>query len=317
MAGADPKKTRTHNVNLQGLEVFCEVVRLRSFSRGAEAVGITQSAASQLVAHLEEALGLKLIDRRQRPLRPTAEGQQYYQGCRQMLHGYAAMVDRVQRQNNAGGGSVRVVSIYSVGLHTLSPRVQRFLQENAGSTVRLGYYHPVKVYGAVLDNEAEVGVVSYPKSVRQLEVIPWIEEEMVVACPPDHPLAESGPLADAGKPSIELSELEGAGFVAFDADLQIRREIDKKLKQKQVTVQILSEFDNIETIKQALEISHAVSILPRPTVLREVERGNLVELHISDVDLRRPVGIVHKKRPKLTPTAELFIDSLRAEATAS
>jgi DNA-binding transcriptional LysR family regulator len=301
---ADPKKNRTHNVNLQAMEVFCEVVRLRSFSRGAVSFGLTQSAASQIVGHLEDTTDVRLIDRQSRPLRPTPEGQTYYQGCLQLLHGHRSLVERLEQQHSAIAGSVRVVSVYSIGLYTLNQAVQRFMQQNAGATVRLEYYHPLKVYGAVLEDEAEVGVVSYPKGGRQFEVLPWLDEAMALACPPGHPLAEN--------PSISIRDLDGHSFVAFDADLEIRRAVDRLLRHHHVSVEIVSEFDYVETIKQALEISGAVSLLPRPSFEREVERGNLVDVKLADVDLHRPVGIIHKKRKKLSPTAQRFIDSLRS-----
>ena len=299
----DPKKSRTHNVNLQAMEVFCEVVRLRSFSRGAAAFGLTQSAASQIVAHLEETTGAHLIDRGPRPLQPTNEGESYYRGCLQLLHGHRSLVERLERQHGGVAGSVHVVSVYSVGLYTLNLAVQRFMRQNAGATVRLEYYHPLKVYGAVLGEEAEVGVVSYPRGGRQLEVVPWLEEAMALACPPGHPLA--------GSTDISIRDLDGHRFVAFDADLEIRRAIDRQFKHHHVDVEIVSEFDNVETIKQALEISGAVSVLPRPSFEREVERGTLIDIELKDVDLRRPVGVIHRKRRKLTPTAEQFVDSLR------
>ena len=90
----------------------------------------------------------------------------------------------------------------------------------------------------------------------------------------------------------------------------LNQEIDRTLRKHHVGVKIVSEFDNIETIKHALEISRAVSILPHPSIEREVHRGTLVEVVIEDIDLRRPVGIIHKRGKKLTLTAQQFISSL-------
>jgi DNA-binding transcriptional LysR family regulator len=289
-------------VNLQALQVFCEVVRLQSFSRGAAACGISKSAASQLIRHLEDAIEVELIERKERPLRPTREGEIYYRGCQELLHRYRLVLDEVRRVRKEVAGLVRVASIYSVGLHTLNRFIQNFMARNPGTTVRIEYLHPNRVYTAVLNDEADIGVTSYPKASRILAIIPWLEEEMALACHPEHPLAR--------KRRIKPSDLDGQRFVAFDRDLPIRREIDRALKQHGVTVEMASEFDNIETIKQALEISNAVSILPRASIAREVERGTLAQAPIEMLDLRRPVGIIHKKRKKLTPTAALFIESL-------
>ena len=292
-------------MNLQALEVFCEVVRRQSFSRGAATFGISQSAASQLVAHLEDELGFQLLDRRHRPPKATREGAQYYEGCQQLLYEHRALLDEIRRQQKALADTVRVASIYSAGLHTLSRYIQRFMSRYAGATVRLEYLHPIKVHSVVLDDEVDLGVTSYPRPNRQLCVIPWVEEKMVLACPPGHRLA--------ALKTMRLAELQGELFVAFDRELKIRREIDRTLRAHHAVVKIVSEFDNIETIKQALEISQAVSILPRPSIEREVQRGTLSEIIIEDTDLRRPVGIIYKRRKNLTPTAKQFISSLVEE----
>jgi len=293
-----------HIVNLHALKVFCEVVRLQSFSRGAAACGISQSAASQIIRHLERELETRLIDRKVRPPRPTPEGEVYYRGSQELLHRHRLIVEEMLQLREKVAGNLRVASIYSVGLHTLTHYTKRFMASNPGTVIRLEYLHPDKVYAAVLNDEADIGVTSYPKLTRGLVVIPWVEEEMVLVCSPEHRLAK--------KKRIRPADLEGARLVAFDSGLPIRREIDRALKQQQVTVELVGEFDNIETIKQAVELSDAVSILPRPSILHEIETGTLVGLPIDTLELRRPVGIIRKKRKKLTQTAARFIDSLVA-----
>ena len=299
---------RTSGLNLQAISVFCEVVRQRSFSRGAERVGVTQSAASQQIAHLEQVLGFKLIDRSYRPLQVTEEGELYYKGCLQILGEHNRVLDAINRKRNSTEGQVRVVSIYSVGLHSLNEIVRSYMQESPGSTVRLEYYHPLKVYEAIRNDEAEVGVISYPKSGRHIEVLPWVDEEMVLACPPGHPLSASK--------RIDISKIAGVNFVGFEKELTIRKKIDRFLRSKGIEVNILSEFDNIETIKQALDISDAVSILPRSGITREVERGIITEVHLDNFDLSRPVGLIYRSRRDLSATASEFIRFLMSSGSA-
>jgi DNA-binding transcriptional LysR family regulator len=296
------RKARISNVNLQSMEVFCEVVRLSSFSRGGEVFGVTQSAASQVVAHLEQELEVTLIDRSRRPLAPTPEGRAYYLGCQELLQRHRALADEIHRQQREAAATVRVVSIYSVGLHTLSRYLKDFMAAHDGSRVHLEYLHPMKVYSAVLNEEADIGVISYPKPHRSLKIIDWLEERMVLACPPSHPLAH--------RRKMRLEDLQGEKFVTFDGDLLIRKEIDRALRSRGVTVAVVSEFDNIETIKQALEINEAVSILPQPSIQREVERGTLAGVRLDAPDLVRPVGIILKRNHQLTSTAGQFMEML-------
>lgn len=289
----------TSGLNLQAIGVFCEVVKLRSFSLGAERSGISQSAASQQIANLEQVLGFKLIDRSYRPLQVTEEGELYFKGCQQLLGDHRGVLDKIKKKRKSTEGQVRVVAIYSVGLHTLNDIVRRYMQESPGSTVRLEYYHPRKVYEAIRNDEAEVGVISYPRSERHIEVRPWIDEEMVLACPPGHPLGARG--------RIDVHKLAGVNFVAFEKELTIRKEIDRLFREKEIQVNILSEFDNIETIKQALDISAAVSILPRPGIAREVERGTITSVRLDHFNLTRPVGLIYRSKRDLSATAREFV----------
>lgn len=290
-------------VSLQAIQVFCEVVRLQSFSRGAAACGISQSAASQVVRHIEKELELKLLERKVRPPRPTPEGEIYYRGCLEILHRHRLTVEEMRRLRQQVTGDFRVASIYSVGLHTLRPQIMKFMQENPDTRIRLEYLLPDEVYAAVLNDEADLGVTSYPRPEKGLVILPWLEEEMVLVASPEHPLAK--------KPRIAAADLEGQRFVAFVSSLPIRREVDRALRQKGISVDLVSEFDNIETMKQAVELSASLSLLPRPTVQREVERGTLAARPL-DFDLRRPVGLIHKKRKRLTYTVVRFIEALLA-----
>ena len=103
-------------MHLKSLKVFCDVVSRRSFSRAAEENGISQSGASQMVNHLEEHLGVKLIDRTKRPFVLTPEGEAYYDGCRKIVRRYFALEEEVKTLHEEVAGRVSVASIYSIGL---------------------------------------------------------------------------------------------------------------------------------------------------------------------------------------------------------
>src|ERR1700681_2639593 len=188
-------------MHLKSLKVFCDVVGWRSFSRAADENGISQSGASQVVHQLERRLGVKLIDRSKRPFVLTPEGETYYEGCRKLVQRYDALEDQVRTLHEEVSGRVRVVSIYSVGLHHMSRYLQEFLTQYPKANVRLEYLHPDRVYQSVEDDVADIGLISYPKSSRTLQAIEWREEPMVLVCAPSHPLAR--------RSSVALSELHG------------------------------------------------------------------------------------------------------------
>jgi DNA-binding transcriptional LysR family regulator len=296
-------------MHLKSLKIFCDIVGWRSFSRAAEENGISQSGASQVVHQVEMRLGVKLIDRSKRPFMLTPEGEAYYEGCRKLVQRYDALEDQVRTLHEDVSGRLRVTSIYSVGLHHMSRYMQRFLTEYPKANVRLAYQHPHEVYDAIEKDQADIGLVSYPRASRAIEAIPWREEPMVLVCAPTHRLA--------GRDRIRLEELAGENVVGFDSDLTIRHEIDRVLAEHGVDVRVVMEFDNIETIKQAVEIDAGVALLPEPTVMREVETQSLKSLRLTTDELVRPLGIIHRRGKELGITTRRFIELLQTEGTVA
>lgn len=293
-------------MQFKSLKVFCDVVRQRSFSRAADENGISQSAASQMVHHLEERMGVKLIDRSKRPFVLTPEGEVYYEGCKQLVEKYLGLEDRIRTLQGQVAGRVRVASIYSVGLHHMARYIQTFLSQYPKANVRLEYLHPHRVYRSVENDTADLGLVSYPKSSRRIKAIAWREEPMVLVCSTSHWMA--------GRETIDLDQLQGERMVGFVDGLTIRREIDRVLNQHRIEVQMMMEFDNIETIKRAIEIDAGIALLPEPTVLREVAAGTLCKVNLTTNELVRPLGIIHRRGKELSSTARRFIELLQSEA---
>jgi DNA-binding transcriptional LysR family regulator len=295
-------------MHVKSLKVFCDVVGRRSFSRAADENGISQSGASQMVHQLEQRLGVRLIDRSKRPFVLTPEGEVYYDGCRKLVQRLSALEEEVRTLHQEVAGRVGIASIYSVGLSHLNRYVREFLSQHPKSNVRLEYHHPNQVYELVEHDRVDLGLVSYARSSRTVKAIPWREEPMLLVCAPAHPLADHA--------AVSLEELDGLDMVSFDQDLHIRREIDRTLSAHDVDCKVVMEFDNIETIKRAIEINAGFGLLPAPTVEREVAFGTLVTVNLADVQLVRPLGIVHRRGKELGKSARQFMQLLRERATA-
>lgn len=293
-------------MHLRFVEVFCDVAQRRSFSKGAAAQNVSQSSASQAVSLLEKRLGTKLIDRSKRPLELTPAGRLYYDGCRDLLMRFRDIEDQVRRIQDRVAGTVRVAAIYSVGLMQMEQSEQRFAALYPEARLRVEYLHPDQVYEQVQNDEADLGLVSFPRNGGEIVSLDWQEQPMVLVVPPTHRLA--------GRAGIQLAELDTEDYVGFTQDLTIRREIDRSLKRAKIAVNIVHEFDNIETIKRAIEIGSGVALLPAPTVWQEISSGTLVALPISDVDLVRPLGILHKRNKQLTAAVQKFVELLQQDS---
>ncbi len=287
-------------MNLQTLRVVCSIVEHHSFARAAAVHKISQPAATQCVQRAEDHFGVPLFDRRKRPLVLTPAGEVCYQALRRILELYDDLENRLRAMGSEIAGRVHVAAIYSVGLYGLADVMRLFMRNYPKAEVRLEYLPPDRIYEAVLEGSSDLGVVSYPSASTGLAVVPLYCERMLLACPPDHPLARQG--------EISLAALEGQEFIGFDRGLPIRKEIDRYLRRRHVSVQTVIDFDNIETIKHGVEIGMGVSILPEPTLRREVGSGALAAIRLRDFDLSRPIGLVHKRRKALTPAAIRFIE---------
>ncbi|MGH7342873.1 MAG: LysR family transcriptional regulator, partial [Candidatus Rokuibacteriota bacterium] len=272
-------------------------------SEAAQANGISQSAVSQLVLQLEKRLGVVLVDRSRRPLQLTREGKAYYDGCKRLVDEYLAVEATVRSLNARMAATIHVAAIYSVGLRDMSQYVQRFVAQHPNVEIDIEYLHPDRVYEKVQDGTADFGLVSFPRGSRKLTALPWREEEMVVTCAPTHALASRRGLA--------VADLAGQKYVGFDRDLVIRKKVDRFLRDRGATVDVVLEFDNIENIKDAIEISAGVALLPQPALQREIQAGTLAAVPLTDSRLARPLGIIHRRNPKPSAMTHRLIELLR------
>jgi DNA-binding transcriptional LysR family regulator len=293
-------------VNYENLKLFRDIAQTHSFSRGAAMNGISQSAASQHVQELERGLGVELLDRSTRPLVVTQAGRLYADFCRDILHRKDDFEVALQRLKQEVEGTLRVASIYSVGLSEMVEIEKEFARRQPEAKLEVEYLRPERIYEAVLAGEVDLGLISYPEARRDITVIPWRREEMVLAVAPSHPLARRGE-------AISPTELNGADFISFDDDLPIRRHMDRFLKEHGVEVNIALHFDNIQMIKEAVTHRVGVSIMPVRTMRDDIQQGRLAAVRIADATLFRPLGIIHRKKKRFHRVAQAFLDLLREE----
>jgi DNA-binding transcriptional LysR family regulator len=226
-----------------------------------------------------------------------------------VLEKFEETVARVKGAQASGDAVIRVAAIYSVNMRDMTGRVQAFSREHAEAKVEVEYAHPDRVVERVLNNEADLGIISYPDERKGLTVLPWHEQEMVLVCTPTHRLARAR--------SVEVEDLRDEIFVGFDSDLVIAKKIDRYLKDHDVDPTVAVRFDNIEAAKRAVEAGSGVAILPRPTLERELQLGTLAAVPLAGRRFTRPLGIIHRKGRKLYPNTEAFIAVLKQTAVTT
>ena len=259
-------------MQIESLKVFCDLAETKSFTKTARINGVTQSAISQQISSLEKQFQAVLIERSKKRFALTREGQVLYDGSKQIMQTYDSMRHRVQEINNIVSGTIRLVTIYSIGLHELPPYLTEFMRKHPTVKVAVEYRRASQVYEEIFSNVADIGLVAYPQKDQRLEAVPLRNDLLVIICHPQHPLAT--------KRKLRLQAIHGQKFIGFEPDIPTRRAIDHILHDRSITVNHVMEFDNIETVKRAVEINAGISIVPRNTVAQESAKKTIVQLQI-------------------------------------
>ena len=290
-------------MQIESLKVFCDLAETESFTKAAQINHVTQSAVSQQISSLERQFKSLLIERSKKKFRLTREGQVLYDYSKQIIQTYDSLFSRLQEIKDIVSGTIRVSTIYSIGLHDLPPYLKKFLKAYPTVNVHVEYRRSNQVYEDVLGNVVDLGLVAYPARDPKLEIIPLRRDMMMLICHPNHPLAKAK--------GVKLKDIAGQKFIGFEPDIPTRRAIDKILKENEVNVQHVMEFDNIETVKRAVEIDAGISIVPHGTITQEVSKQTLMEIKIEDVEFYRPLAAIHKKNKVLSPAMKQFLTVLK------
>ena len=295
-------------MQIENFKIFADLVETKSFSKSAKLNGITQSAVSQQARAMERHFKTLLIDRSQKQFQLTREGQRVYESAKEILHTYDKLLSELQEMKKVISGTIRISTIYSIGLHELPAYIKKFLHDYPSVNVRVEYRRSNLVYEDILHNAVDFGLVAFPVKQRQIEVLPFRDDHLVLIAHPGHPLAKAG--------EIDLKQLAGQKFIGFDPDIPTRKAVDQIFRDNKLEIEPVMEFDNIETVKRAVEIDHGIAIVPQATVLQEVKQGTLAAVHFKGKDFTRPLAILHRMGRVLTPAMKKFIEILNVEQAA-
>lgn len=298
-------------MHIETLKVFCDLVDMQSFSLAAERNFVTQSAVSQQIRSLEDKFKRRLLERvrGRREVRLTPAGEVFYRECGNVLASYHALNESMRGLVGKISGTVKVATVYSVGLHELPPKVREFMSKFPSAKIDLEYSRTTRVVRDVLSGAIELGVVAFPEAKRGLTIVPMTSDRLVLICPPDHEFAS--------RKQIKAKDLKNRAFVMFERDIPTRKATDKILKSYDVDVRKAAEFDNIETIKRAVEVGFGLAIVPHPSVADEEKNGQLAVIELAGKDWVRPVGVIYRTDRTLSIAAKKFVQLLENNSQKS
>ncbi len=293
-------------MQVESLKMFCDLAETESFTKAAQINNVTQSAVSQQISSLEKVFKSLLIERSKKKFRLTREGQVLYDYSKQIIQTYESLQSKLQELKDIISGTIRVATIYSIGLHDLPAYVKRFMKSYPTVNIHVEYRRANQVYDDVLSNVVDLGLVAYPVKDAKIDIIPLRKDPLVLICHPQHPFAK--------QKTVKLKSLAGQKIIGFEPDIPTRKALDKILKEHGVEARHVMEFDNIETVKRAVEIDAGISIVPLGTISQEVAKQTLIAMPIEDGDFYRPLAAIHKKNKVLSPAMKQFLTILKEVA---
>ena len=287
---------------VESLKVFCDLVETQSFSKAAALNSVTQSAVSQQLKSIEKRHGSQLLEREKRRLSLTAEGEIFYRYAREIVRRYEEMQHRIQAMGGVVSGTVRLSSIYSVGMLELAPYVKTYLRTYPKVHLKLEYNQAAKIYEDVASGEIDLGIVAYHHTQRNVDLLQFSEDEMVVICHPANPLA--------ARETVAPKDIEALPLILFSSETPTRQAIDRYFRKHRVHPNISMELDHIATIKNAVEVDLGISIVPSPSVEQEESWETLKVLRLEGQPFLRPLGVLFRKGRSLSTATQRLIETL-------
>src|SRR5262249_9738268 len=237
-----------------------------------------------------------------REVKLTSAGEVFYREAKHVLDAYDQLQESLRGIVGKIGGTVKVATVYSVGIHELPSKVREFMSKFPSAKIDLEYLWTTRIRRDVLNGTVELGIVAFPEVRRGLSITSMPENRLVLACPNDHKFA--------GRAQIKTKDLNGQDFVLFERDVPTRKATEKILKAHGADVNKVAEFDNSETSKRASEVGFGLAILRNPAVMEAERKGLLSVVKLIEKEWVRPVGIIHRSDRNLSLAARKFIQLL-------
>jgi DNA-binding transcriptional LysR family regulator len=290
-------------MQVESFRVFRDLVETRSFSRSASLNGITQSAVSQQLRSIEVRLRVPLLERTSKQFALTREGQLLYEASREIIGYYQRFQHQLEEMRNIISGTIRLVAVPSLGLHELPPYIKDFLKAFPQVKIQVDYRRSNEVYESVASGDADVGFVAFPSPRKGLKVETFKKDTLHIICAAGHPLLKKGP--------VDLANLGQTKIISLAPEMPTRQGLDRILATRGLKFQPMMEFDNVETLKQAVEINAGIAFLPASAVATELAKGSLAILPHLGKEIIRPLGIVFRASRMVSPAVKRFLKALK------
>jgi DNA-binding transcriptional LysR family regulator len=293
-------------VDIRRLEVFCRVLELKSFTRAAEAVLLTQPTVSENIRLLEETVGERLLDRLGREVLPTPAGRILYGYARRIIQLRDEALQAMHQYRGDLSGTLALGASTIPGAYILPPLIESFRLYHSSIQLQLRIADTAAVVEDLLHDRLELGLVGARLKEQRLDCDEAFADKLVLTLYPDHPWA--------GRESVRPEELENEPFILREQGSGTRLVMSQSLREHGIDparLLVVAEMGSSEAVRQGIKSRLGISILSSLAVAEDVQRGQLVTIGLQGVCIRRNFYLVRRKGRQLSPLALAFYEHLR------
>jgi DNA-binding transcriptional LysR family regulator len=287
---------------LRQLQIFLEVAQQQSISRAAQSLHMSQSAASEALQNLEHAYEIALFDRASNKLILNAVGQTVRKEAQSLLEHAQSFEEVLQSHKELG--HIKVGASFTIGNHLATRYLAGYLGQYPGADVTLDIANTPEIVARVLNYEVDIGMIEGEVQHRELELIPWRDDELVVFCAANHPLAS--------KSSLSTRDIKSAAWILREPDSGARQTFDKAMAGLLPELNVFMEFKHNEAIKNAVESGLGIGCLSRIVLQRNFSNGDLVPLTLPRRDMRRTFYFALPRKRFGLESVRFWMDTCRS-----
>jgi DNA-binding transcriptional LysR family regulator len=286
-------------LTLAQLNVFRRVAEFGSFSRAADALGVTQPAVSQQIHALEAHLGVRLVDIVHGRVRLTDGGRFLAARSDEVLAGVTALERDMREFSSAAAGTLAIGATVTIGTHGLAPLLLRFGRAHPRVDVRITIGNTDTIVAAVRDGTLALALIEGLAGGDDLETIPYQRDELVL-------VASAADRRFARRRALSAAALDGERFIMREPGSGTRALVDAVLQRAGVVPKRVLELPSGEAIARAVESGLGVAIISRMVVERDAAAGRLRIVPVADLDLERNFLMTRLRSRTPSPAARAF-----------
>jgi DNA-binding transcriptional LysR family regulator len=280
-------------LTLRQLQIFLAVAQSGSTTAAADQVALSQSATSAALNELENLLDCRLFDRVGKRLILNDNGRLLLPQAAQVVDGAKTIEQQFLMPGMAQGGGLQIGSSTTIGSYLLPSLIASYREQHSQLQVRVTIANTADIVAAVLNFEVDVGLIEGPSRAADLQVEPWMVDELLIVASPQHPLA-------AGGKKIGVAQLRAAEWLLREPGSGTREAVEQALLPHLHYLQQSYEFGNSEAIKHATAAALGISCLSHAVVADFLQSGRLVALNTSLPRLHRHFYLIHSKHKILS-----------------